>query len=91
VGAADRFSAEQAARHFESIGLKTKIVSSPEVAEVAKVSETTFFGLMIAWAQEVELYADRLGEDYGELSPSMRRLDSFHQSNTFRELSVVIA
>jgi UDP-N-acetyl-D-mannosaminuronate dehydrogenase len=67
VGATDRLSSEQAAGHFESIGLKTKIVSSPEVAEVAKLSETTFFGLMIAWAQEVERYADRLGQDYGEI------------------------
>ena len=67
VGAADPFSAEQAARHFESVGLKTKILSSPEAAEVAKLSETTFFGLMIAWAQEVERYADRLGEDYAEI------------------------
>ena len=67
VGAVDRFSARQAARHFESIGLKTKILSSPEAVELAKLSETTFFGLMIAWAQEVERYADRIGKDYGEI------------------------
>ena len=67
VGAADRFSARQAATHFESIGLKTKILSSPEAVELAKLSETTFFGLMIAWAQEVERYADRIGQDYGEI------------------------
>src|SRR5262245_17195483 len=39
VGAADRLSAEQAARHFKSIGLKKKVMSSPEAAGVAKRSE----------------------------------------------------
>jgi UDP-N-acetyl-D-mannosaminuronate dehydrogenase len=67
VGALDGGSAAQAARHFESIGLKTKILSSPEAAEIAKLSETTFFGLMIAWAQEVERYADRTGQNYDEI------------------------
>jgi UDP-N-acetyl-D-mannosaminuronate dehydrogenase len=67
VGALDRSSAEQAATHFESMHLKTKILSSPEAAELAKLSETTFFGLMIAWAQEVERYADQIGGDYNEI------------------------
>lgn len=67
VGAIDRVAAEQAAKHFESMGLKTKILPSPEAAEIAKLSETTFFGLMIAWAQEVERYADQVGQDYGEI------------------------
>jgi UDP-N-acetyl-D-mannosaminuronate dehydrogenase len=67
VGALDGGSAAQAARHFESMGLKTKILSSPEAAEIAKLSETTFFGLMIAWAQEVERYADRTSQNYDEI------------------------
>ncbi len=67
VGALDRSTGERAGKHFESAGLKTKILSSPETAEIAKLTETTFFGLMIAWAQEVERYADRLGLDYGEI------------------------
>jgi UDP-N-acetyl-D-mannosaminuronate dehydrogenase len=67
VGASDRKVGEQAARHFESVGLKTKVLSSPEAAEVAKLTETTFFGLMIAWAQEVERYTDKVGVDYNEV------------------------
>jgi len=67
VGALDRPSAEQAAMHFQSLNLKTKILSSPDAAEVAKLSETTFFGLMIAWAQEVERYADQIGGHYDEI------------------------
>ena len=53
--------------HFQSAGLKTKILSSPETAELAKLTETTYFGLMIAWAQQVERYADKLGANYDEV------------------------
>ena len=36
--------------------MKTKLLSSPEATEIAKLTETTYFGLLIAWAQEVERY-----------------------------------
>jgi UDP-N-acetyl-D-mannosaminuronate dehydrogenase len=67
IGALDKVSAEKAAAHFVSVGLNTRILSSPEAAETAKLTETTFFGLMIAWAQEVERYADQLGGSYDEI------------------------
>ena len=67
VGALDTPTAERAAHHFESIGLKTKILSSPEATELAKLTETTYFGLMIAWAQELERYCDQFGQNYEEI------------------------
>ena len=67
VGAMDTITGEQAAQHFESVGLKTRVLSSPEATELAKLTETTYFGLMIAWAQEVERYCDQSGEDYDEV------------------------
>jgi UDP-N-acetyl-D-mannosaminuronate dehydrogenase len=67
VGAADPVAGEQAARHFQAAGLKTKVLSSPEASELAKLTETTYFGLMIAWAQEIERYCDRTGADYNEV------------------------
>jgi len=67
IGAPNRMSAEKAAGHFASLGLSTKILSTPEAAEIAKLTETTFFGLMIAWAQEVERYADQFGGSYDEI------------------------
>ncbi len=67
VGADNHSHAVHAKEHFESLGLNTKILSSFEAVEVAKLSETTFFGLMIAWAQEVERYADQIGVDYEEI------------------------
>jgi UDP-N-acetyl-D-mannosaminuronate dehydrogenase len=67
VGGMDSDAGQAAAAHFQSAGLKTRILSSPEAAEIAKLTETTFFGLMIAWAQEVERYADQVGQSYDEI------------------------
>jgi len=67
VGASNPAAGQQAVNHFQSAGLKTKLLSSPEASELAKLTETTYFGLMIAWAQELERYCDRSGADYDEL------------------------
>jgi UDP-N-acetyl-D-mannosaminuronate dehydrogenase len=67
VGAIDPADGQKAARHFESAGLKTKVLSSPEATELAKLTETTYFGVMIAWAQEVERYCDQTGQNYDEV------------------------
>src|SRR5438309_4681620 len=67
VGALDSAAAERAAAHFQSLGMKTRILSSPEATELAKLTETTYFGLMIAWAQEVERYCDHLGLNNDEV------------------------
>lgn len=67
VGAMDPLAGEDAAKHFQSVGLKTKVLSSPEASELAKLTETTYFGLMIAWAQDIERYCDQAGADYNEV------------------------
>jgi UDP-N-acetyl-D-mannosaminuronate dehydrogenase len=67
VGAIEAAAGKAAAEHFESLGMRTRVLSSPEATELAKLTETTYFGLMIAWAQEVERYCDRLGPDYDEV------------------------
>jgi UDP-N-acetyl-D-mannosaminuronate dehydrogenase len=66
VGALDSVTAQKAVRHFESLGLKTRALSSPEATELAKLSETTYFGLLIAWAQELERYCEQSGVIYDE-------------------------
>lgn len=67
VGAVDHESAQIVARHFQGAGMRTRVLSSPEATELAKLTETTYFGLIIAWAQEVERYCDQLGLDYDEI------------------------
>lgn len=67
VGAIDPAAGGLANEHFKSLGLKTEVLSSPEATELAKLTETTYFGLMIAWAQEVERYCDQSRADYEEV------------------------
>ncbi len=77
IGALDRGAGKLAADHFSSMGLKTKLLSSPEATELAKLTETTYFGLMIAWAQEVERYCDQSGEDYAEVASFYDEINFF--------------
>jgi UDP-N-acetyl-D-mannosaminuronate dehydrogenase len=67
VGAFDAQSGQRAIEHFEAVGMKTKLLMSPEATEIAKLTETTYFGLLIAWAQELERYCIKLGVDYDEV------------------------
>lgn len=67
IGGIDSSSSMQAAAHFQAANLKTKILASPEATEIAKLTETSYFGLIIAWAQEVERYCDTYSLDYDEV------------------------
>ena len=67
IGALAPESGVRAAQHFESVGMKTKVLGSPEATEIAKLTETTYFGVMIAWAQEVERYCREVGASYDEV------------------------
>jgi UDP-N-acetyl-D-mannosaminuronate dehydrogenase len=67
VGAMNPADANLAAEHFKGAGLKTKVLAAPEATELAKLTETTYFGLMIAWAQELERYCDQTGQSYDEV------------------------
>jgi UDP-N-acetyl-D-mannosaminuronate dehydrogenase len=68
VGADDPGTAQRVAKHFESIGMTTRIVSSPETAELAKLTETTYFALLIAWAQTIDRWSDAVDADYEEVA-----------------------
>jgi UDP-N-acetyl-D-mannosaminuronate dehydrogenase len=83
VGAMDPASGKRAAEHFEAAGLKTKILSAPEAAELAKLTETTYFGLMIAWAQEVERYCDQAGQPYEEVASFYDEISFFPATKYF--------
>ena len=67
IGALTREAGQRAAQHFANVGIKTRVVDSPETSELAKLTETTYFGVLIAWAQEVERYCKDLGTNYDEV------------------------
>jgi UDP-N-acetyl-D-mannosaminuronate dehydrogenase len=77
VGGVDLPSAVEASVHFESVGLTTKILSTPEATELAKLTETAYFGLLIAWAQEVDRYCDQVGADYDQVASFFEEIDFF--------------
>jgi UDP-N-acetyl-D-mannosaminuronate dehydrogenase len=83
VGSIDPASGKYAAEHFESAGLKTKVLSAPEATELAKLTETTYFGLMIAWAQEIERYCDQVGQAYEEIVSFYEEIPFFPSTKYF--------
>jgi UDP-N-acetyl-D-mannosaminuronate dehydrogenase len=54
------------ADHFAAAGMTTQRVSSFEALELAKLLETTYFGVLVAWAQEMDRFAAAVGADYWE-------------------------
>src|ERR1700720_4508151 len=42
IGALELDSAKRAVQHFEGVGMKTRVLSSPEATEIAKLTETTY-------------------------------------------------
>jgi hypothetical protein len=66
VAAIESEVASLAQAHFERAGMKTRRMDRPETLELAKLAETTYFGLQIAFAQDLDRYARRVGADYEE-------------------------
>jgi UDP-N-acetyl-D-mannosaminuronate dehydrogenase len=83
IGAMDPATGRRAAEHFEAAGLKTKVLAAPEAAELAKLTETTYFGLMIAWAQEIERYCDQAGQSYEEIASFYDEISFFPATKYF--------
>jgi UDP-N-acetyl-D-mannosaminuronate dehydrogenase len=67
VGGIDPETSQRTVEHFQAAGMKTKALSSPEAIEFAKLTETTYFGLLIAWAQDIERSCDQLSVNYDEV------------------------
>jgi UDP-N-acetyl-D-mannosaminuronate dehydrogenase len=77
VGGIDASVATDVAAHFESIGIPSRVASCPEATELGKLTETTYFGLLIAWAQQVERYCDLLGLEYDEITSFYEEIEFF--------------
>ncbi len=83
VGALDATAGKQVAEHFAALGLKTKVLSTPEASELAKLTETTYFGLLITWAQELERYCDQSGASYDEIISFYEEIAFFPSTKYF--------
>ena len=68
LGARDAVVGNRVADYFERAGMKTRVLSSPEASELAKLTETTYFGVLIAFAQDVDRMARQTGVPYDEIA-----------------------
>ena len=67
-GVRDDAAAARIDAHFRAAGLETRRLASPEASELAKLTETTYFGLLIAFAQDVDRMAREAGVAYDEVA-----------------------
>ena len=65
----------KAANHFSKAGFSTDIFRSPEIAEFSKLIETTWLGVLVAWAQEVQRMAAHYGATYQEVNHFIEEID----------------
>jgi UDP-N-acetyl-D-mannosaminuronate dehydrogenase len=64
VGGANAESAEAARKHFEALGMKTKVLKSSLETELAKLFETTYRAWMIACFQEMHRISRHFGAEF---------------------------
>jgi len=64
VGGSEPKAAEAARKHFEKLGLKTKVLKSSLETEVAKLFETTYRAWMIVCFQEMHRISKFFGADF---------------------------
>jgi UDP-N-acetyl-D-mannosaminuronate dehydrogenase len=74
VAGTDAQAAEQVREHFVAAGMKSETMSTPEALELAKLLETTYFGLLIAWAQEMNRFSETVNADYLEVGKFFREI-----------------
>jgi UDP-N-acetyl-D-mannosaminuronate dehydrogenase len=65
---------EQVQEQLRAAGMKSEIMSTPEALELAKLLETTYFGVLIAWAQEMNRFAEVVNADYLEVGKFFREI-----------------
>lgn len=68
IGADDADAARSLASYFTAAGVTPRVVGSPEASELAKLTETTYFGVLIAFAQDVDRMARQVGVSYDDVA-----------------------
>ncbi len=83
VAAPESSWADLAEAHFRDHGMKTRKLEAPETLEVAKLGETTYFGVIIAWAQEFNRFVERVGGNYDEAINFFEEVDFLPRQRYF--------
>lgn len=64
IGTDNKKAGEIAKKHFQSLGIKTKIFQPSITTEVGKLLSTSYYGFCIAWHGEAKRICDKLGVDF---------------------------
>ena len=68
IGSPRREFALEAEKYYNSLGLKAYICNSSEETEFMKLLETTYYGLLIAFAQEVRRICNKFGLNENDIN-----------------------
>jgi UDP-N-acetyl-D-mannosaminuronate dehydrogenase len=75
VAAPTESALRAAQEHLSEAGFSTAIMPTPEVAELAKLLETTYLGVLIAWAQEMERLAVQYEGSFSDVNAFLEEID----------------
>lgn len=67
--------AQMAAEVLQEVGMSVRFLNPPRALELAKLLETTYSGLLIAWAQEMARYCDGAGVEYLDAARFFAEID----------------
>jgi UDP-N-acetyl-D-mannosaminuronate dehydrogenase len=66
---------QHALDHFHEAGFRTATFKTLEIAEISKLIETTYLGILIAWAQETERFAAAYDGSFEEVKAFIEEID----------------
>lgn len=67
IGGINEESSKLAEAYYKTLGMRTRICGKPEDTEWMKILETTYWGLLVAWHQEIERISDVYNLDTKEI------------------------
>jgi len=68
VAGKDGTAVQSVRNQFERAGIKTASLASSSSLELAKLLETSYFGLLIGWAQEMNRFSNQINADYYDVT-----------------------
>jgi len=75
VAGIDDITTALALDHLAAAGFCTDRFRTPEIGELAKLIETTWLGILVGWAQEVERFGESCGASFEELNAFIQEVD----------------
>lgn len=67
-------AAKRACKHLQEVGLKVQYFKSLESSELSKIMSTTYFGLLIVYAQIMDRYCKKLNVDYYDIMKIVKEI-----------------